>query len=96
MLLCSELRCPACVGDALGLESIHEGHLWHRERVSGNDSKWKRRSARARAARSGRHKRVRAARQQLLQLIGELLGRQGRLAKAKINCDTHNKRHKSG
>ena len=88
---CSKLRGSARVGDALGLESLHKGDLMHCEGASGSDSKWNGRSARACAVRNGRHKRVSicTARQQLLQLICKLLGRQGRLARAKINCDTY-------
>ena len=88
---CSKLRGSARVGDALGLESLHKGDLMHCEGASGSDSKWNGRSARACAVRNGRHKRVSVctARQQLLQLICKLLGRQGRLARAKINCDTY-------
>ena len=84
---CSELRGSAHVGDALSLKSLHEGELRHRERLSDSDSKWNGRNARACAARNGIS--VCTARQQLVQLICKLLGRQGRLARAKINCDTY-------
>ena len=92
---CSELRGSARVGDVLSLESLHEGELRHRERLSDSDSEWNRQSARARAARNGHHARVRTTWHQLLQLVRELLGGQGRLANEKINCDTNDMQHKS-
>ena len=75
VLLCSELRGPAAVGDALGLESRHKAALHHRERLSGCDREWHVRSACVCAAHDGRHVRIRTARQQLLQLVCKLLGR---------------------